>query len=161
MDVRSDMSSSMDSQAWETVSESSDNTEDYHSVKSELSTPTNEDVSTPTNRNLNQDLTSPRHSQFIEESLAFLGNSKDQLIEMDLENNPCETQESSSPLEISESETVTSASEHSDVTKADVTKTSSVHMLQMKIEFLDEEIGKFNLINTYFISIHKSRHIVN
>ena len=161
MDVRSDMSSSMDSQAWETVSESSDNTEDYHSVKSELSTPTNEDVSTPTNRNLNQDLTSPRHSQFIEESLAFLGNSKDQLIEMDLENNPCETQESSSPLEKSESENVTSASEHSDVTKADVTETSSVHMLQMKIEFLDEEIGKFNLINTYFISILKSRHIVN
>lgn len=144
----SDSNSNRDSQVWDTSSESSDNTEDYHSAKSELSTPTNDGI-TPTNQNMdldgNFDLTSPRNSQFIEQSLAFIENSNENRSTMktDSENNPCESEDGVSVEELRKCETVTSESVISDVKKEPASETCSLSLLQTKITFLEEEVGKW------------------
>lgn len=156
----SDMSSSQSSLQWETVSESSDIFDDYHSAKSDLSTPTNGSFDTPTNQKIESDgsleFMTPTESDFISESLAYFDNqhTATEMLHTEPNNNLCEigltrttegirTCENNKPAcEIVHTpcETSNSASVLCHTVKAD--DNDSVRMLHSKIAYLEEEVGK-------------------
>lgn len=141
--VPSDMNVSSDSQAWETLSESSDNTEDFYSAKSDISTPTNGELQTSRDRMLNSDdsmdLPTPTGREIITESLDNSQNNAVSVELVDSENNQCQSDDLAAREDIRDSEKVTSSVNH-DIIRAE--DSDSIQMLKAKIAYLDEEVGK-------------------